>query len=251
MKSLSFIFGSMDDAVCVTEKNGALLYINPAAAELFGIPPESYEGKKIFESIPLIQRNDNLVEVFIEALQNTSSTQQKLVEYVNNDKKVSQLWVNITYINEDEGIFVIVISDLTRLMKLNAAFERYTSPQIADFVLNDPKGEKQGGELKEISVLMSDLRGFTAMSADFSPKKMISVLNHYFEKMVSVIDRYGGTVIEFLGDGIFVVFGAPADDPDHASHAVACAVEMQNALDAANQNIKDIPVIEWTKVPIN
>ena len=235
MKSLSYIFGAMDDAVCVTGKNGALLYINPAAAELFGIPPESYEGKKIFESIPLIQRNDNLVEVFIEALHDTSSSKQKLVEYVNNDKKVSQLWVNITYINEDEGIFVIVISDLTRLMKLNAAFERYTSPQIADFVLNDPKGEKQGGELKEISVLMSDLRGFTAMSADFSPKKMISVLNHYFEKMVSVIDRFGGTVIEFLGDGIFVVFGAPADDPDHASHAVACAVEMQNALDAANQ----------------
>ena len=233
--SLSFIFDSTDDAVCVTWRNGALVYMNPAAAELFGISLESYEGKKIFEHIPLTQRNDSLIELFLDALQNRVTTQRKLVEYVNSDKKVSQLWVNISYREEGEGIFVIVISDLTRLMKLNAAFERYTSPQIADYVLNDPKGEKQGGELKEITVLMSDLRGFTSMSANFSPQKMIRVLNRYFERMVAVIDRYGGTVIEFLGDGIFVVFGTPMDDPDHASHAVACAVEMQNALDEANQ----------------
>ncbi len=239
-KSVAFIFDRMDDAVCMTRKNGALLYINPAAAELFGISPENYHGKRIFASIPLVKRNDKLVELFTDALLHLANTQQKLVEYVNRDGKISQLWVNISYTPDDEeGIFVIVISDLTQLMKVNAAFERYTSPQIADFVLNDPKGSRQGGELKEISVLMSDLRGFTAMSAGFTPEKMIKVLNHYFEKMVAVIDRFGGTVIEFLGDGIFVVFGAPQDDPDHAAHAVACAVEMQNALDESNKKNLD------------
>ena len=231
----SYIFETMDDAVCVTRKNGSLLYVNPAAAELFGISPEDCPGKRIFETIPLVKRNDNLVGLFIDAIRETKSTQQKLVEYVNKDGKVSRLWVNIVYNDENDGMFVIVISDLTQLMKVNDAFERYTSPQIADYVLNDPKGEKKGGELKEVSVLSSDLRGFTAMSANFTPEKMIKVLNHYFEKMVSVIDRHGGTVIDFLGDGIFVVFGAPKDDPDHAAHAVACAVEMQNVLAACNK----------------
>lgn len=135
---------------------------------------------------------------------------------------------------------------MTKLFKVNEAFERYTSPQIADYVLNTPKGEKKGGHSKEITILMSDLRGFTTLSSVLSPEELIKALNHYFEKMVAVIEKYGGTVIEFLGDGIFVVFGAPHDDPDHASHAVECAVEMQNvnAADSEWYHQRGIPELE-------
>ena len=82
---------------------------------------------------------------------------------------------------------------------------------------------------------MSDLRGFTAMSASMPAQPLVTMLNHYFEKMVAVIDSFQGTVIEFLGDGIFVVFGAPKNDSRHAFHAVACAVEMQNAMPEVNR----------------
>jgi adenylate cyclase len=82
---------------------------------------------------------------------------------------------------------------------------------------------------------MSDLRGFTALSSKMPAQSLIGLLNHYFEAMVAVISRYGGTVIEFLGDGIFVVFGAPKEMPDHASNAVKCAIGMQNAIKEVNK----------------
>ena len=81
---------------------------------------------------------------------------------------------------------------------------------------------------------MSDLRGFTALSSRLGAENLINVLNRYFESMVAVIQKYGGTVIEFLGDGIFTVFGAPKDLPDHALCAVKCAVEMQLAMKDVN-----------------
>jgi adenylate cyclase len=93
---------------------------------------------------------------------------------------------------------------------------------------------------------MSDLRGFTAISARLDPMQLIHLLNNYFEKMVEIIEKYSGTVIEFLGDGIFVVFGAPADDPLHPSHAVHCAVEMQNKMAEVNAWNRDegLPELE-------
>ena len=225
---LSYVFNNMDDAVCITQKSGVLQYLNPSAENLFGISADSIGKDKIWEKIPFVKRNDSLIQLFLDAITEKAETQKAIVDYVNNSKKTYKLWVSITYSEENDGCFVIVITDLTQLFKVNAAFERYTSPKIADYVLNTPKGDKKGGELKEITVLMSDLRGFTAMSSYITPEELIKALNHYFEKMVSVIERHGGTVIEFLGDGIFVVFGAPMDDPEHAAHAVACAVEMQN-----------------------
>jgi len=66
-------------------------------------------------------------------------------------------------------------------------------------------------------------------------QRLINLLNHYFEAMVAVISKYGGTVIEFLGDGIFVVFGAPKEMPDHATNAVKCAIGMQNAIKEVNK----------------
>lgn len=81
---------------------------------------------------------------------------------------------------------------------------------------------------------MSDLRGFTAISGRLPSDQLITMLNHYFGAMASVIARYKGTVIEFLGDGIFVVFGAPQELPKHAEAAVRCAVEMQNVLNEVN-----------------
>ena len=225
----------MDNAICITDKDGTLRYTNPAANELFRVPPEFEPGKKIWDYIPIIKPNDEIIQLFINGITNKTSTQQSLVEFVNIDKKYFRLWINLTYVEEDKGKFVIDINDMTLFLKVSDAFERYTSPQIADYVLNTPKGEKQGGISREVTVLMSDLRGFTAISASMEPSRLIKSLNHYFEKMVAVIEKYGGTVIEFLGDGIFVVFGAPNEDKDHAAKAVACAIEMQNVLYSINE----------------
>ena len=233
---LDYVFKNMEDAVCITGKTGDLYYFNDAAEKLLGFSAEHIGKEKIWKTIPYVETNDNLIQMFIDATVAKEKTIQDIVSYEKKDGSIFRLRVNITYTNEDENeFFVIVITNLTELFRVNEAFARYTSAEIADFVLNTPEGEKQGGVSKEVTILMSDLRGFTAMSMKLSATKLIKVLNHYFELMCEAITEYRGTVIEFLGDGIFVVFGAPKDDPEHAKNAVKCAMAMENAMVEVNK----------------
>ena len=232
---IRYIMTNMVDAVCVTDRHGFLLYYNPAAQALFGFPFKDDKKQRIWEYIPFVETNDDLIEMFIESIRSMQTSRHMLVLYENNQGMVFHLRVSLSYNEENDGRFLVVISDLSELVRVKDAFTRYTSPQIADYVLYTPEGEARDGESREVTILMSDLRGFTAMSAAMEAKPLVKMLNHYFEKMVEVINAFQGTVIEFLGDGIFVVFGAPMGDPDHAAHAVACAIGMQNAMPEVNQ----------------
>ena len=80
-----------------------------------------------------------------------------------------------------------------------------------------------GGELREITLLVSDLRGFTSLAARLSPPEVIAILNRYFERMIEIIARHRGTVDELQGDGMLTFFGAPLATPDDPERAVACA----------------------------
>jgi adenylate cyclase len=113
-------------------------------------------------------------------------------------------------------------------------FGRYLSNEVVEELLDSPSGLKMSGENREVTFLVSDLRGFTAMTASLSPHRVIEIMNRYFEHMVDVIAGYKGTVNEFTGDGILAFFGAPLYADDDAERAVACAIEMQNALVAVN-----------------
>lgn len=237
ISNLNYIFDNMEEAVFVTNKLGVIQYLNRSAKKLFDIN-EGYLGNKIWKLLPLNERNDDFITLFIDTL-TEKNPKNKTVDYENNEGKLFKLLVSMTYNDQNGGIFIILISDLTEVIRVYSAFSRYTSKEIAEYVLETPDGEKQGGKLKELTILMSDLRGFTALSTKLSAEELITVLNKYFEQMTAVIEKYEGTVIEFLGDGMFVIFGAPKDNPKHAHNAVACAIEMENAMRKVN---------EWNKV---
>jgi adenylate cyclase len=117
------------------------------------------------------------------------------------------------------------------------AFGRYVSEEVAESLLRTPEALDLGGEERETTILMSDLRGFTAMTERMPPREVIEVLNLYLETMVDVIARYEGTIDEIIGDAILVIFGAPLAYDDHAAKAVACAVAMQLAMIDVNQRL--------------
>jgi adenylate cyclase len=117
--------------------------------------------------------------------------------------------------------------------QLRAAFGQYVSPQVMELVLR--RGTGLGGEVRTISVLMSDVRGFTTISERLSPALITETMNEYFTAMVDVILSRGGMVSDFIGDGILALYGAPTDDPDPAWHAVLTALDMQGALQRLNQ----------------
>ncbi len=126
---------------------------------------------------------------------------------------------------------------------IRETFGSYLSDDVVTEILESPDGVKLGGELRNISILVSDLRGFTPLAESLEPRKVIEILNRYFEKMTDVILRHKGTIDEFTGDGILVFFGAPKPMNDHEIVSVRCALEMQKALKEMNRenNLLNLP----------
>lgn len=110
---------------------------------------------------------------------------------------------------------------------IREAFGRYVSDEVVETILETPEGLKIGGEKRLLTIVMTDLRGFTAVCERLSAEEVVHLLNVYLETMTEVIVKYQGTIIEFIGDAIMVVFGAPVSAADDAQRAVACALDMQ------------------------
>jgi len=113
-------------------------------------------------------------------------------------------------------------------------FGRYLTHEVVARLLESHDGLDLGGEAREITMIMSDIRGFTALIADMKPHQVTSFLNRYLGKMVEIIQSYGGIVDEIMGDGIFAFFGAPEPLQDHPARAVACALQMQAIMEDVN-----------------
>jgi len=113
-------------------------------------------------------------------------------------------------------------------------FGRYLSDEIVESLLETPEGLKLGGERRTVTILMSDLRGFSSLAERLAPEQVVSILNNYLALMADVIMKYRGTIDEFIGDAILVIFGAPVVRDDDAQRAVACAAEMQRAMESVN-----------------
>ncbi|KJR41573.1 Adenylyl cyclase class-3/4/guanylyl cyclase [Candidatus Magnetoovum chiemensis] len=125
--------------------------------------------------------------------------------------------------------------DLEEKEFIRSTFGRYVSEDVVRELLGNPKGLELGGKKEHVTILMSDLRGFTRMSEKLGAEAVVSLLNNYLGEMTDIIMRYGGTIDEFIGDAIMVIFGAPIRFPDHAACAAACAIEMQLAMEKVNQ----------------
>ena len=127
------------------------------------------------------------------------------------------------------GAFNEMVEGLRQRDFIRNAFGRYVSPEVARTVLESPDGLRLGGHKREITVLMSDLRGYTRFAEHGDPAGVMEVLNDYLGHMAEIVIAHGGTINEFIGDAIFAVFGAPVEHPDHAERAAATALAMQRA----------------------
>jgi adenylate cyclase len=139
---------------------------------------------------------------------------------------------------DEIGVLARAMGDMVQALRdrdfIRETFGRYVSPELAEQCLRDRDALQLGGEVREVAMLMSDLRGFSELSERLGARAMIGLLNEYLAKMTPVIIQHGGTINEFIGDAIFVLFGAPFGRPDDAERAVRCAHAMQQALRAFN-----------------
>jgi adenylate cyclase len=113
-------------------------------------------------------------------------------------------------------------------------FSRYLSKDVYDQVLKNPALAELGGARRQMSVLFSDVRGFTTLSERGDPEALVLQLNEYFSRMVEIVFDHRGTLDKFVGDMVMALFGAPLDDEEHADHAVQTAIAMTHGLAALN-----------------
>ncbi len=151
---------------------------------------------------------------------------------------------------DEVGQLARALTHMTKGLKerdfIRDTFGRYLTKEVVNRLLEAKDGLSLGGESREISMIMSDLRGFTAMTSAMEPEQVIKFLNRYLAKMVDILIEFRGTIDEIIGDGILAFFGAPEPLENHPAQAVACAIKMQLAMNEINvrNEVEGLPHLE-------
>jgi PAS domain S-box-containing protein len=265
---LNSILDSMSDALIVVRppaegadwRDAVMVTVNPAASAMLGRPAAELEGRPVGEVITAISAEDGTPSSasgmrLEEVLRQGRIGGREVVYRIRDGRDVPVLLSSAVMRQGQGGVGGIVWAahDLTDLKAMEArgafireTFGRYVSDDVVATLLASPEALALGGELRRVTVLMSDLRGFTGVVERLSPQDAIAFLNGYLQTMVDLILHYRGTINEILGDGILVIFGAPTVAPDDAERAVACALAMQLAMDGVNARGREqgLPEVE-------
>lgn len=257
---LESILRDISDGVIAIGFDGVIEFVNYAACKILKREAFELEGKRFASCFFEYEENDGFNQAVMDAVYDKENTHESFVEFFTGEK-IKQLHMTTSFLIAGEERIGVIASfrDITELSELRDAlkamekikalnsqleirnkllqetFGRFLSDDIVKEILDTPGGLSMGGKKRDVTVLMSDLRGFTAMSETMPPESLITMLNHYFHEMLKSIDKYRGTLIEFLGDGILVVFGAPKPMEAHAANAVACALSMSASMDEINR----------------
>jgi len=152
------------------------------------------------------------------------------------------LWVNIVYplltivfIYTSITLFRYITEERER-KKIRGAFSYYVSSSVVNEMLKNPDKLKLGGDKKELSVLFSDIRGFTTISEGLTPEELVHLLNEYLTVMTDIVFKYEGTLDKYMGDAIMAIYGAPLEQADHPSRACHSALNMMEGLKKLNES---------------
>ena len=160
----------------------------------------------------------------------------------------------LEHANEIEDQLAIKVDEVEALVVnlelrngfIREVFGRYITDDVVNTLLASPAGLQLGGEKRKITILISDVRGFSSLCERLTPEQVVTILNIYLGAMAEVIERYRGSINEFIGDAILAVFGAPIAADDNAERAVACALAMLLAMDEVNATLtgQGLPALE-------
>jgi adenylate cyclase len=151
----------------------------------------------------------------------------------------------VLFVNIASGSLFQLAVTRKRERMVKKVFGQYISRNVADTILSEDVPIEMHGHKTELTVLFSDIRGFTSISERFSPVEVSKFLNKYFEEMIQVVFDYNGTLDKLMGDAVMAFFGAPLHFPDHPARACRCALQMMVALKQMKKNrvVKDIDII--------
>ena len=230
------IMSSITTGIVEINLFGEIEFVNKEALRLLNKNEIDVIGNHYF----IIFEKNNLL---IDLIQKVEFEQKRIFESEFNLKsKSKKTSVNLSCSPVfDEGKsfsgIVIAMDDLSKINKVKSTFKKYVSKNIVDKLLENENSLNLGGEESEITILFSDIRGFTSMSEKLSPTQIVNLLNKYFQSMIDVVFKFNGTLDKIVGDELMVLYGVPLKNENDTENAVNTAIEMFKSLDKFNSKI--------------
>ncbi len=224
------ILSTLPVALFATNEIGEIQTVNSATEEIFEIKADDIKGQSISN---ILKSSQDLVKKADQTLKEGSYFQVQTIKItLDSGKEIVGNFDFKPLIDEEKIIrgILLTVEDLTYVHFLQDAFKHYVPPSVSKLISEDPKDLKLGGEEKELTVLFSDLIGFSAISEKYTPGEMVNILSDYFDEMTDQVFSYEGTLCEYVGDELMAIFGAPVDQPDNAIRACLAALAMDSRL---------------------
>ena len=230
------IMSSITTGIIEVNLFGEIEFVNKEALRLLNREEEEVIGNHY---MIIFEKNDQLLEL----IQKVESEQERVFENEFELKSIKRkISVNLSCspVFDEKKSFsgiVIALDDLSKINKVKSTFKKYVSKNIVDKLLENEDSLNLGGTESEITILFSDIRGFTSMSEKLSPTEIVKLLNKYFKSMIDVVFKYNGTLDKIVGDELMVLYGVPLKGEDDTDNAVKTAIKMFQALDKFNEKI--------------
>ena len=228
------VLASMTNGVLTLDPEGRLVTCNAAGRRILQARPDELLGRSAAEFFA--PPNDWVLEKLERALASgTAETALDAALQVGDETA----WINLTALpltgSRREGLgSMLLIDDISRERRIKSTMSRYVDAAVTDRLL-DSEAEVLGGQSSVVTVLFSDVRGFTPLAEQLGPQATVALLNDYFTRMVFCVEGEGGMLDKFIGDAIMAVFGVPFPHDDDPDRGVRAAIAMMRALQRFNR----------------
>ena len=227
------ILGSIATGVITLDNLGEVDSINSAGLKILKTEKDNIIGNHYMY---LFEKDEELLRLITtsEIENKTSSELGMSLKTVSKDTVIN---ASVAPRLDPEGNkqgSVIALEDISDVSKVKNTFKRYVSKQVVDELLGDDGKLNLGGEQREVTILFTDIRGFTSMSEKMKPERVVTTLNEYFSDMIDIVFKNNGTLDKIIGDELMVLYGAPISGENDTVRAVETAVEMQHKIKELN-----------------
>ena len=228
------ILGSIATGVITINSIGEIDSINKAGENILKVEKQNILGNHYMY---IFEKNNEIIELITKTENDKKICSEINIPFLTSSEDTI---INISVApridmnNNTEGV-VIAIEDISDINKVKNTFKRYVSKQVVDNLLDDDTNLKLGGENRDVTILFTDIRGFTSMAEKMKPEKVVLTLNEYFSEMIDIVFKYNGTLDKIIGDELMIVFGAPLSSDDDTERALKTAIEMQNKISDLNK----------------
>ena len=239
------ILGSIATGVITLDPIGEVDSINAAGLNILKMEKPDVIGNHYMY---LFEKDEHIIELItLSELENETKSELNIsLQTVSKETVVN---ISVAPRLDPEGNkqgLVMAVEDISDVSKVKNTFKRYVSKQVVDELLDDDAKLNLGGEQRNVTILFTDIRGFTSMSEKMNPEKVVTTLNEYFSDMIDIVFKHNGTLDKIIGDELMVLYGAPITGENDTLRAVETAIDMQQRIKELNKERKkrkDPPIL--------